>query len=377
MMKPRNFRFVYIGLFWTSLISTGCSQPISKTSISPGVESTTPLLTQTPIPTLISSSGTPHMASPTLFMTTEGGFVLPPPLSTSLQIDHISAEIREYALVPVTQDLENPEVFSPIYLVLLENRWEPILDAQAADPTPRAEAEQALNALGYHINDDQIPCKLYHGEQLVAEVLACDVLDISFNHSGTDFAWFLPVSSLAEGLLVRRENIKSWNQQEHFWVTPKYVGNDLVSATDYFGDKGHELWVEINGQVVYTQTLQGLGYCLGKGLQVWDDKHWGLNTESDIIIDGKMVSREQGYTEAYGLHIWNGKPIYFLMHEQSIKITYAGQTITLDYSNVIHTCYPVFQDSYVYPDIGVLSQILWFFASKGDMWYYVEIELLE
>jgi hypothetical protein len=317
------------------------------------------------------------MASSTSVLTAEGDFVLPPPLSTSLQIDQTTFELREYALKPVTQDLENPDVFSPIYSVLLENRWKPIRDVLDADPTPRAEAELTLNALGYHVNDDQIPCQLYRGEQLVAEALACDVLDISFNHSGKDFAWFLPVSSLAEGWLVRRESIESWDRQTHFWVTPKYVGDDLLTVTDIFGEKGRELWVEINGKVVYTQTLQGLGYCLGKGLQVWDDKHWGLNTEGDVIIDGELVSREQGDTEAFGLHIWNGKPIYFSMQEQSIKLFYAGQTIPLDYSNVIHTCYPVFQDLFVYPDIGVLSQMLWFFASKGDTWYYVEIELLE
>jgi hypothetical protein len=377
MMKPRIISFVYIGLVFISQISTGCSQAISPTSVSHGIALATTLFTQTPNPALITSYGTPHMDSSTSFFTAEEDFVLPSPLSTSLQIDQTTFKLREFALVPVTQDLENPDVFSPIYSVLLENRWKPIRDGIAADPTPKAVAELALNALGYHINDDQIPCQLFRGEQLVADALACDVLDISFNNSGTDFAWFLPVNSLAEGWLVHRESKETWNQQTHFWVKPKYVGNDLVSATDMFGDKGRELWVEINGQVVYTQTLQGLGYCLGKGLQVWDDKHWGLNTEGDVIIDGEMVSREQGYTEAFGLHIWNGKPIYFTIQEQSIKIIYAGHAIPLDYINVIHTCHPFFQDPFVYPDIGVLSQMFWFFASKDDMWYYVEIELLE
>lgn len=386
-MRCRTFRVTSISALIASLIITGCFQPVSPTAPSPETESTIPSSTQSPIPAMIAATETTPRDSPTSALLTDKISGLPAPISTLFQIDHITGERREYAILPATQELDNIDVFDPIYSTLLENRWQPIHLAIPNKTT--TEAEQALKTLGVHCNE----FKLYQDEQLIGNVSGCDESKASFNRSGTDFVWFLPVESVAEGWLVHRERIVStatplddyvfpghsinaWDQQEHFWVTPKYVGDDLLVVTDVFADY-RELWVERNGQLVYTQVLQGVGDCLGAGLQVWDDEHWGLNTEGDVVIDGELMGRKQDYLEAFGLRVWNEKPVYFVAQESAIKIIYDGQILPFEYDEVVHTCYPVYQEVGVHPGIDVLAQMLWFFARKSDTWYYVELELLE
>lgn len=356
-MRKQAFTFACVSLVLTSLLATSCIQSISSTTEA----STTAWETPVPAPTQLSP------------VTTEGVFVLPSPVSAPFQIDDSAVELREYALNLSTQDLSDPVALAPIHAVLNSNRWQPARQS-TPEGIPAEEKKQILNAWGFHCENNG----LYKDRQLLVQSLACTESDATLNHSRTDFVWFLPVRNRSVGWLVGRNSIDpTWQQMFHLWVIPKFVGDDLLVVHGFSGENGNEVRVERNGQTVYTQTLQGVGDCLGSGIQIWDDEHWGLNTEGDVVIDGELVGQTQGYREAFGLRVVNGKPVYFVAKEQEIIMVFAGQTVPLKYDQIIHTCYPVYQDVFFHLDIGVLPEILWFFAREGDLWYYVEMEFHE
>jgi hypothetical protein len=370
------------------MYATSCSENLITTVINP--TSVINSLTQRPISATKPSSDTIMKTTETSAITTEKAFILPQPITSIIYINQTKIIIREYALITTDLDIDDYDVFIPIYDEIHGKRWEPIYNS-ISDATPLSEAQHNINQFGYACKNNG----LYKDNQLLGNTLRCDVLDISFSKSRTDFVWFLPVSSLAEGWLVHSAeissettiiennvfpdlNISAWDQQHHFWVTPKYVGENLVIVTDGFGDRGHELLVEINGRITFTQVLEGMGDCLGKtGILTWDDKHWGLNTEEDVIIDGELVSHMNNYIEAYGLLVVNGKPTYLFSQGQTIMINHNGGVAPLNFTEIKHPCYPVYQEYPCHPDIGSLSNILYFFARKDNLWYYVELEFIE
>lgn len=360
-MRQRIFSLIWISLVLTTLLITGCFQLMSSKGASE-TETTGPGSTQTST-----------MASSPSVRTADRTFVLPSPASTSIPIDHATLELREYALNLTSQDLKHTDLLASVFEVLYSSRWQPS-SMSPSDETAVRQAKQVLNDWGYHCENN----RLYKDNQLLVQSLFCNEADASFNHSVTDFVWFLPVRRKDEGSLVRRDSIdQHWRQPDHFWVLPRYVGDKLLIVQRYPTGDWYEVRVEIGGQTVYSQTLQDqdVGDCLGMGIQVWDDLHWGLNTEGDVIIDGEMAGREQGYAEAFGLQILDGKPVYFATREQRVEMIFAGQTVPLKYDQVFHRCYPVYQEVFSPLDIRVLSHMLWFFARKGEMWYYVELEV--
>lgn len=362
-MKGRTFIYAGLSLVLTSLLTTGCFQSISPTIV----------VSEGAAPTAIATSISTMTISPSV-TTANGAFMLPSPVSTCIPIDQSTLELREYALNLTAQDLNNEDRFVPVYGVAYSSGWQSS-SISTPDETAAKETKQVLNDWGYHCEDNY----LYKDDQLLVQSLYCDEGDASFNHSGTDFVWFLPVHSKAEGSIVSRNNEQYWRQQDHFWVLPRYVGDELLTVQLYSFEDWYEVRAEMGGQTVYTETLTypDVGDCLGAGIQVWDDQHWGLNTQEDVIIDGERVTRKQGYTEAYGLHVLAGKPIYFAAKDHGIEMNFAGHIVPLRYDQVIHPCYPVYQEV-IYPvDIRTHAHLLWFFALKDNQLYYIQMELQE
>ena len=310
---------------------------------------------------------------------------------SSFQTGSVMGKLTEYAIAPASINLDGCGDSEPILSFVYERLWSPNAryggHTLLHEPTYTfTETDYILKSMGYHLEDrvkDGNYCVLYKNDQILREWPGvCDQTYISFNHSKTDFILYIPDGTSTGWLVQRNGLVEKWDKDMHFWVLPVYVGDDLFFLYDTLYETGpREVLVKKNEQVIYRQSLSGtVGWdCLDAGLKVWEDKHWGINIEEDIVIDGESVSRKSGYDKTFALRILNGKPIYFFEKNQRVGISYDGQELPVDYAEIQHECYPVFQDEGAcnHPSINTFDkmQMIWYFARRADMWYYVELEL--
>jgi len=94
-----------------------------------------------------------------------------------------------------------------------------------------------------------------------------------------------------------------------------------------------------------------------------------LDSFGQIVVDGEILNERNGYEEAFGFQLMNGKPFYFFKQDGQIGISYDNQEVSLGYAQVPH---------YECCSAGVLNpksanNMVAFFGQRGGNWYYVEI----
>jgi hypothetical protein len=113
-----------------------------------------------------------------------------------------------------------------------------------------------------------------------------------------------------------------------------------------------------------------------QGLWTYDG-HWALElvySDQDlwigrIYIDGELINDAQGYGEAFGFQLLDGKPFYFFTRNGTAGYSFDGKETDLGYEEVIH--YRCCAESTLNPVQA--QKMVAFFAARDSTWYYVEL----
>ena len=129
------------------------------------------------------------------------------------------------------------------------------------------------------------------------------------------------------------------------------------------------LSVQVEGQEVYRHHMLSGGatfplYYLGN----WDDR-WVVEANGMLIVDGEIVNQAWGYDEIFGSRLLNGQPFYFGVRDGQTYLVYDGRPLPVKYDQVYHgmCCEPgAF-------NVSGNEQMVWFYALRDGIWYYVEM----
>lgn len=154
----------------------------------------------------------------------------------------------------------------------------------------------------------------------------------------------------------------------HNQVGVKLLSKGKVIYSEVLGDNSpvdaiRGLW-EYQGQwVLEVARCKNTAYNKGKGTSIRTD------CQSDVIIDGKSISQQHGYREAFNFQLLSGKPFYFFEKDHQIGVSYEGEDTLLGYAEIPHhnCCEP----SRLNPKS--FQNMVSFYARRDNNWYYVEI----
>ena len=157
------------------------------------------------------------------------------------------------------------------------------------------------------------------------------------------------------------------------------LGQDVLVATENYSPGGSTGWVTLqrNDVEIYRiDTGMASPVTALRGLWTYDG-HWVLETaavSSDatrgrLTRDGVVLNDALGYSDAFNFQLMDGRPFYFFTRRGRIGYSFDG-----------HDSMPAFDEI---PHYGCCSaaelnprqarDMVAFFASRGDMWYDVEI----
>jgi hypothetical protein len=91
--------------------------------------------------------------------------------------------------------------------------------------------------------------------------------------------------------------------------------------------------------------------------------------KGQLYIGGQLVNEQNGYEEAVGSQLLDGKLLYFYQKDGTIGISYDGQDTPLGYSQLPH--YQCCSGSALNPSQA--REMVAFFAERNGVWYYTEL----
>jgi hypothetical protein len=218
-----------------------------------------------------------------------------------------------------------------------------------------------------------------YGDQKSISVLRMG--DLQVNQSGTRF--FLPVDELNtyKRYLVSEEKIESidfspfYSSLGHI-STVAFLGDDLIELAydqNYLAGAGYSLGLQVlrNGELIFTYTVLPPNPASGpvRGLYVYEN-HWYLEVADVLIRDGIVLNEESTASEIFSFHFLNEKPFYFFRQEKDIRISYNGETLPIQYQQVIHETMCC---SGGMVNMTLAQDALGFYALRDGNWYYVVI----
>ncbi|HWI51464.1 MAG TPA: hypothetical protein VNT01_04905 [Symbiobacteriaceae bacterium] len=232
------------------------------------------------------------------------------------------------------------------------------------DNLPAANA--ALSPLGYELV--AIPgggADLHKGQELIVGYLS-EISPVAVSENGKDFA-FVAYSSSRGSMLVRPAGIQPWEMGEHYFQPPVFAGNELIEVK-IDGQSSERFVVLQNGKEVYRGVAGPIIADLPlRHLAAWNST-WVVEIKGDVILGGKSQKQALGYEELFDWRLVAGSPFYFFRKDGKVGINYGGKDQGARYDEVVHymCCEPA-----MFNPAGN-EQMVWFYARKGEMWYYVE-----
>jgi hypothetical protein len=232
-----------------------------------------------------------------------------------------------------------------------------------------ASTNSALAPFGYRLVKDlsfEGAYSLYQGEKYLASLMSYD--QVSVNASQT--AFILPVYLSTGPYLLTPAGIQP---AEMVQGLSTYLGDDLLAAAVQYKDTAGGYTGEVSltraGELVFTvNTGEPSPMPDLIGLWTYGD-HWVLEVRGQVIQDGSSLNELLGYDETFGFQLMNGVPFYFYSKDGQIGTSYNGEEFDLGYSEVPHSA--CCSEAALNP--GRSEQMVWFFAQREGIWYYVEI----
>lgn len=208
--------------------------------------------------------------------------------------------------------------------------------------------------------------QLFKDEQLVLDDVG-PFWQATRRADGADF--LLPVeTSQGKQLLVSREKVEAWDS---VFTPPIYFGNELIAAQV----ESDNVVVRrlSDDQVVYSQPVtSGPVEMPIKTFEAWQG-HWVLESDGVLVIDGQNINRQLVYDSIFNWVVLQEQPFFFFTKGQRTGISYAGKEQDAAYDEVIH--YRCCEPAAFNP--GSESSIVWFYALRDGMWYYVEASVFD
>ena len=102
------------------------------------------------------------------------------------------------------------------------------------------------------------------------------------------------------------------------------------------------------------------------------DRYWLLQIEDGrVILNGEDLCKKYGYTGMWGYRFIKGKPFFFFTHkgDRKVRLSYNGKEL-------LNLCYDFVGDNGGWTVYGN-EVMVWFGATRGDQWYYVEAGIYE
>ncbi len=242
---------------------------------------------------------------------------------------------------------------------------------------------QLVAPFGYILKDQSEPpsagyLSIYLGDKLIAK----DVMlmrPLSVNASQTAF---IGMADLSNGTyLFTRELFESrqWSVGRDPYG---YVGDRLLSIERTNVSPGvSDLSVYLDNAPVFTSQYNSIStYEFFDGPWTYGN-HWALvlldakpNAEQGpipydhLIVDGQEVNGAKGYEQSFQFALLDGRPFYFYQKGGKIGISFDGKEIAKGYDEIPH--YQCCISALLNP--GTSLNMAWFFARRGNDWYYVE-----
>lgn len=252
-------------------------------------------------------------------------------------------QVHEYALVEESKD--NPDH------VQFEQRVPAAVEShQSGWPFSNTEdlletANQALAPFGYFLEGNPTPpfsgYSLYHDKKLIQR----------------DIARFDPVAL--------KNNESDPGAMDFFLSFETMDGEKMVA--DMAGVHSSKAEEQSAGRLGTDYLNQKMAFAGGTGSDVYIFAGSGLREEkTQSVIQG--ISQINGNIGGFGIQMINGKTFLFYSRGDLIHLNYAGRDLPYTYDRVVHDN----KDETAIFNPGGNGKILWFYALRDGLWYYVE-----
>lgn len=288
-------------------------------------------------------------------------------------------EVREYALVEQSQDSPtHPGFQQHVQAAVAAERsgWRfPVFEDRLAAPN------RALEAFGFRLEENQAPpfsgYTLYHQQSaLQADIASFWPVSVRQDAAQRSVDFLLPfVTHAGEKLVASVSGI-------HAWPAQAAEGQPVeLSAPTFYGDQvayaqtsGGVLSVYAGPSLLYSsdEPAQPVGPQSARTLHTWGSppqRHWALELERHIVMDGQDLALARSADRAYQFHLLDGHPLYFYDKDGLTHLNYAGDDLPYHYDQVVRQNTG---DLAVF-NPGTSGGVLWFYALRDGLWYYVEI----
>lgn len=272
-------------------------------------------------------------------------------------------EITEFPLVEQSSD-------NPTHPEFIQHVPEHGLARRLAQPAAAMEGpNHDLAAFGYRLALSVAApyhiYTLYQGEQIVQE----DILTfwpVTLNAAGSDF--LLPFETLdGDRKVASRGAISDWPGGGLQKTSPPvFIGDRLA----YAAVSDSQVSVQAGGQVLYLRPdtlIRGALTGTPGRLSTWDG-HWALELDGRVILDGQDLNTSLQAEHIFLWHMIDGQPFCLFSKDGLAHASYAGQNLPYTYDAIVAGNTP--ESALFRPASG--NNVVWFFALRDGLWYYVE-----
>ncbi|HSJ57137.1 MAG TPA: hypothetical protein VLC95_08145 [Anaerolineae bacterium] len=172
-------------------------------------------------------------------------------------------------------------------------------------------------------------------------------------------------------LLVTEEWVDNWQADTSAFLPPVYAGDEMV-AVEVTPAVDLTYVVVRGGEAVYSGGATMTVDMPVRSLSGWGE-HWALEVDDQVIVDGVDLGAREGYDAVFGFHVVGGEPFYFYRQDDTVYMSYAGETLPETYDQVVHDecCEPSMFNA------QGNERMVWFHALRDGVWYYVEAGLFD
>ena len=278
-------------------------------------------------------------------------------------------QVREYAIIEESSDNPTHAGFEQRVQQALASNQTPWRFQNVQDPT--LAPNEALAPFGFRLQANPTPpfsaYALYHNDHLIArDILRFWPVSVKASDSQSASDFLLTYETVdGQRLVASQDGIRRWPEgasADQITTPPVYYG-DLIA---YAQTGASSVNIYAGTGLLYSGKAPA-GSAADSSLQTWGRQHWVVEMNGNAILDGQDLNRLYHYDSVFQWHILNDQPFYFYTQNGLTHINYAGKDLPYTYDQVVHGpgSLPVFTP-------GDNGHIIWFYALRDGVWYYVE-----
>jgi len=224
-----------------------------------------------------------------------------------------------------------------------------------------------LQAFGYAVEASDQAFRLLRADELLSDGIT-HFYPISVNDSGSNFV--LGFEDPRGAYVLQKDGLVEWDLIRSFYTWPVYAGDALITVQSGDNSQG-VLNVLKDGEVIYTTEV--ILSVTPPVRALWSfNGQWVLEMNETVLIEGKDLRQQREYDEIFHWQPLSDRPFYFFVEDGKVGLSYDSQVLPVQYDQVIHgqCCEPA-----VFNPAGN-DRMVWFYALRDGVWYYVELGML-